>query len=197
MFEHVAISWLQLTALRSLDPLSLETGKYMLHHDLLARYCGQAERCRLSVGHSQALEAGMDGNGTAGFPGAVSALRWRNDLPIVASVCADVSAIPSKALPPPLPYSISGNFIFDPSSHQDFLGAIVGTGISREKLGDIIVQVLVEISSVYENFPLDSAALLTYSSSNFTVGSQGEKGALAIVVPELVEFLVTNLKQVC
>lgn len=94
----------------------------------------QAERCRLSVGHSQALEAGMDGNGTAGFPGAVSAL------------------------------SISGNFIFDPSSHQDFLGAIVGTGISREKLGDIIVQ--------------------------------GEKGALAIVVPELVEFLVTNLKQV-
>lgn len=34
---------------------------------------------------------------------------------------------------------IAGNFLFDPASHRDFLGAILGTGIVREKVGDIIV----------------------------------------------------------
>jgi photosystem II S4 domain protein len=34
---------------------------------------------------------------------------------------------------------IAGNFLFDPASHRDFLGAILGTGIVREKIGDIIV----------------------------------------------------------
>jgi photosystem II S4 domain protein len=59
---------------------------------------------------------------------------------------------------------IAGNFLFDPATHRDFLGAILGTGIVREKVGDIIVL--------------------------------GERGAQAIVVPELVEFLEANLKQV-
>lgn len=59
---------------------------------------------------------------------------------------------------------IAGNFLFDPATHRDFLGAILGTGIVREKVGDIIVL--------------------------------GERGAQAIVVPELVEFLQTHLKQV-
>lgn len=34
---------------------------------------------------------------------------------------------------------IAGNFLFDPPTHRDFLGAILGTGIVREKIGDIIV----------------------------------------------------------
>ncbi|EAM49686.1 RNA-binding S4 [Crocosphaera watsonii WH 8501] len=34
---------------------------------------------------------------------------------------------------------IAGNFLFDPASHRDFLGAILATGIVREKIGDIIV----------------------------------------------------------
>ncbi|MEA5536697.1 photosystem II S4 domain protein [Crocosphaera sp. XPORK-15E] len=34
---------------------------------------------------------------------------------------------------------IAGNFLFDPATHRDFLGAILGTGIVREKIGDIIV----------------------------------------------------------
>ncbi|CAN4075547.1 unnamed protein product [Withania somnifera] len=37
--------------------------------------------------------------------------------------------------------SISGNFSFQPCSHGDFLGAILGTGIARNKLGDILLQV--------------------------------------------------------
>ncbi|KAH1222837.1 putative RNA-binding protein YlmH [Glycine max] len=56
--------------------------------------------------------------------------------------------------------SITGNFQFEPCSHGDFLGSILGTGIVREKLGDIILQ--------------------------------GEQGAQIIVVPELVEFLITK-----
>ena len=59
---------------------------------------------------------------------------------------------------------IAGNFLFDTASHRDFLGAMLGTGIVREKTGDVIVS--------------------------------GERGAQAIVVPELVEFLETNLDQV-
>jgi photosystem II S4 domain protein len=59
---------------------------------------------------------------------------------------------------------IAGNFLFDPATHRDFLGAMLGTGIVREKVGDLIVL--------------------------------GERGAQAIVVPELVEFLETSLVQV-
>ncbi|KAG4384438.1 hypothetical protein GLYMA_13G276400v4 [Glycine max] len=57
--------------------------------------------------------------------------------------------------------SITRNFLFEPCSHGDFLGSILGTGIVREKLGDIILQ--------------------------------GEQGAQIIVVPELVEFLMSTL----
>ncbi|GAB4846433.1 hypothetical protein Ancab_025438 [Ancistrocladus abbreviatus] len=61
-------------------------------------------------------------------------------------------------------FSITGNFGFQPSSHGDFLGSILGTGIAREKLGDIILQ--------------------------------GENGAQALIVPELVDFVTTSLGQV-
>jgi photosystem II S4 domain protein len=35
--------------------------------------------------------------------------------------------------------SISGNFLFDSATHRDFLGALLGTGLVREKVGDVIV----------------------------------------------------------
>ena len=60
--------------------------------------------------------------------------------------------------------SIAGNFLFDTASHRDFLGSLLGTGLVRDKVGDIIVL--------------------------------GERGAQAIVVPELVEFLSSALNQV-
>jgi photosystem II S4 domain protein len=60
--------------------------------------------------------------------------------------------------------SIAGNFLFDPASHRDFLGSILGTGIVREKVGDILVL--------------------------------GERGAQAIVVPDLVEFFQQSMTQV-
>lgn len=45
----------------------------------------------------------------------------------------DVSEMPVRAL------DIAGNFLFDTATHRDFLGAILGVGIIREKIGDIIV----------------------------------------------------------
>jgi photosystem II S4 domain protein len=60
--------------------------------------------------------------------------------------------------------SIAGNFLFDPASHRDFLGSILGTGVVREKVGDILVL--------------------------------GERGAQAIVVPDLVEFFQQSITQV-
>jgi photosystem II S4 domain protein len=59
---------------------------------------------------------------------------------------------------------IAGNFLFDQATHRDFLGSLLGTGIVREKVGDIIVL--------------------------------GERGAQAIVVPELSDFLQISLTQV-
>ncbi|WP_204151287.1 photosystem II S4 domain protein [Leptolyngbya sp. CCY15150] len=59
---------------------------------------------------------------------------------------------------------IAGNFLFDAASHRDFLGALLGTGIVRGKVGDIVVL--------------------------------GERGAQAIVAPDLVEFLELSLTQV-
>ncbi len=51
----------------------------------------------------------------------------RSEIPL------DISQIELAAL------DIAGNFLFDTATHRDFLGAILGTGIVREKVGDIIV----------------------------------------------------------
>jgi len=51
----------------------------------------------------------------------------RSDLPL------DLTQVDLAAL------SISGNFLFDPANHRDFLGALLGTGIERDQVGDILV----------------------------------------------------------
>jgi photosystem II S4 domain protein len=50
-----------------------------------------------------------------------------------SEVPGDISQIQVAAL------DIAGNFLFDPATHRDFLGAILGTGLVREKIGDLIV----------------------------------------------------------
>jgi photosystem II S4 domain protein len=75
-----------------------------------------------------------------------------------ADIPLDQSQVEVKAL------AIAGNFLFDSASHPDFLGAILGTGLVRDKVGDIVLL--------------------------------GDRGAQAIVVPELVEFLTNSLVQV-
>ena len=48
-------------------------------------------------------------------------------------------------------FSITGNFGYQPPSHGDFLGSILGTGIAREKLGDIILQVSLILCSLFDS----------------------------------------------
>ncbi len=74
------------------------------------------------------------------------------------SVAIEPEAVPLKAI------DIRGNFLFDAAAHRDFLGAILGTGIVRGKVGDILVL--------------------------------GDRGAQAVVAPELVPFLQIELKTV-
>ncbi|PSO50668.1 MAG: photosystem II S4 domain protein [Cyanobacteria bacterium SW_9_44_58] len=50
-----------------------------------------------------------------------------------AELPLDVSQVPVAAL------DVSGNFLFDTATHRDFLGAILGTGVVRDKIGDIVV----------------------------------------------------------
>ena len=76
----------------------------------------------------------------------------RSELPL------DVSMVSLQSI------SISGNFLFDTATHRDFLGAILGCGIERQKVGDVNVL--------------------------------GEKGAQAIIVPELLEYLQLHFNQV-
>jgi photosystem II S4 domain protein len=76
----------------------------------------------------------------------------RTDIPL------DQSQIPLVLL------TVAGNFMFDPANHGDFLGAILGTGLERGKVGDIVVL--------------------------------GERGAQAIVAPDLADFLAQALTQV-
>ncbi|MGB3239067.1 MAG: photosystem II S4 domain protein [Geitlerinemataceae cyanobacterium] len=51
----------------------------------------------------------------------------RSELPLEASQI-EIAAL-----------EISGNFLFDTATHRDFLGSMLGTGIVREKTGDILV----------------------------------------------------------
>ncbi len=92
--------------------------------------------------------------GAGGYPQAerVRGAIARTELPL------EEAAIPLALV------EIAGNFLFDTATHRDFLGSLLGTGLVRAKVGDIIVL--------------------------------GERGAQAIVVPELVDFLSVSLTQV-
>ncbi len=69
---------------------------------------------------------------TLGWGGYAQAERQR--LAIVRSeLDLDPDRVPLALL------AMAGNFLFDPASHRDFLGAILGTGIVREKLGDLVL----------------------------------------------------------
>lgn len=72
----------------------------------------RAERVRLVFGRPEVLDAEVDG---------------------FAEVTDDVSGIVALL-------DVSGNFLFDAADHRDFLGAVLGSGIDRDKVGDILVQ---------------------------------------------------------
>jgi photosystem II S4 domain protein len=56
---------------------------------------------------------------------------------VVAIARAEVDISPDAM--PITALGISGNFLFDPASHRDFLGSILGTGIERDQVGDLVI----------------------------------------------------------
>lgn len=78
---------------------------------LIIGLCKQAERCRMLVGPVDLLPPAPDPDDDAGFEAA----------PALAEA---VSAL-----------EVAGNFMFDAATHRDFLGAVLGTGIERSKVG--------------------------------------------------------------
>jgi photosystem II S4 domain protein len=69
----------------------------------------QAERQRVSLGREELMNHAMVGDGVANNTNSVALVR------------------------------VLGNFMFDPADHRDFLGAVLGTGIERSVVGDILV----------------------------------------------------------
>lgn len=59
--------------------------------------------------------------------------------PFVTSDSDDISAL-REHLGSIAALDVRGNFLFDPATHRDFLGAILGTGVERSVVGDILVQ---------------------------------------------------------
>lgn len=84
------------------------------------RFEAQAVFSRLSDVHTLA---------SGGFPQAERQrlLIARSEIPL------DEATVPLAAL------SVAGNFLFDTATHRDFLGSLLGTGLVRAKVGDIIV----------------------------------------------------------
>lgn len=78
----------------------------------------RAERVRLLLGRPESLDA----------PPGAGGLADRTDADADAAEAA-VALL-----------DVKGNFLFDPADHRDFLGAALGTGIDRDRLGDILVQ---------------------------------------------------------
>lgn len=94
-----------------------------------------AERARLVVGKRETLPdlglrfAASKGQGEEEEAGSSNASAPNDPSPSELAAREDlITAI-----------EIRGNFIFDPATHPDFLGAILGTGIQRGKIGDIII----------------------------------------------------------
>ncbi|CAI5480641.1 unnamed protein product [Closterium sp. Yama58-4] len=85
----------------------------------------QAERCRISVGPPELMAA----EGVGADVGAAAADGTIDEIPsLAAGYPGAVAAV-----------RVSGAFKQTSVSHGDFLGAVLGTGITRDKVGDVIL----------------------------------------------------------
>lgn len=80
----------------------------------------------------------------AGVLKQISEINFRLDGGYAAAERKRISIFPDFIFPdhvenPVSILKIEGNFKFQSVSHRDFLGALLGTGIKREKVGDILV----------------------------------------------------------
>jgi len=79
--------------------------------------------------------AGLQGIPWGGHPNAERCRLLIGHPDVIEGMRADPQVSETVAV-----LQVEGNFLFDSATHRDFLGACLGTGIEREKVGDIIVQ---------------------------------------------------------
>lgn len=99
---------------------------------------------------------------------------------------------------------MEGNFLFDKAGHRDFLGAVLGTGISREKVRGcgcvcIIYEIvgMIDMATNHTNTPNQRSS--PPQKNTHQVGDiliQGERGAHVIVAPEVAEYICGSLAAV-
>lgn len=114
----------------------------------------QAERCRVVVGPRAMLtpsQAASEGVGKSAAAAEKEEDDNNNNEQLAdGDIAAAATADPSCLILPlatrqaldeaevVAACSVQGNFMFDPATHRDFLGSVLGTGISRDKVGDIV-----------------------------------------------------------
>jgi photosystem II S4 domain protein len=99
---------------------------------------GGAERCRIAFGREELLGSAAAAVAAGGV--IVTGEGGRHAGCDAGIVLLDTPAGIFDDSPGVAALDISGNFMFDPATHRDFLGALVGTGVTRDVVGDILVQ---------------------------------------------------------
>ena len=94
----------------------------------------RAERVRLIIGRPETL--GEPWEERDGGDGDVAEVREAAPVPAEHSFRALASDTDGAVVF----LDVRGNFVFDAADHRDFLGAVLGTGIERDRIGDIYVQ---------------------------------------------------------
>ena len=96
----------------------------------------RAERVRLIMGRPETLGEPWEArDGDAGEAGDVA-----EEALSPAPAEHSFRALASDADGAVVFLDVRGNFVFDAADHRDFLGAVLGTGIERDRIGDIYVQ---------------------------------------------------------
>lgn len=101
----------------------------------------RAERVRIITGRPETLgEPWEEGGGVGGRDEALGDEEVADDEAAATPPPADsFRALASDADGAVVFLDVRGNFVFDAADHRDFLGAVLGTGIERDRIGDIYV----------------------------------------------------------
>lgn len=101
----------------------------------------RAERVRIIAGRPETLgEPWEEGGGVGGRDEALGDEEVADDEAAATPPPADsFRALASDADGAVVFLDVRGNFVFDAADHRDFLGAVLGTGIERDRIGDIYV----------------------------------------------------------
>jgi photosystem II S4 domain protein len=100
----------------------------------------RAERVRLIMGRPETLGEPWEELGGGSAEGDESSATTEDDAASDPPPENSFRALASDTDGAVVFLDVRGNFVFDAADHRDFLGAVLGTGIERDRIGDIYVQ---------------------------------------------------------